>query len=368
MEPQSRLAAVRKGALLMAAAVVLLALLEGLVGIGLTAQQFVKELKRPRFRQYMFDQEIGWAYRPNVWIKDAFARGIGFKTNSQGFRGSPELARTVPPGKKRLLCSGDSFTAGIGVKDDETWCSQVALREPRLETANLGVGGYGLDQMYLRYRRYKDSLDHQVHVVAVIGDDFFRIRSPKFLDRAKPVLEIRNGLLTIGNFPLPSPTLSSRVRNSLSTAGLQLRSVDLGIDLLERARRRLRPSAEVRHAETKRLSAAILEALQGVCRQKDCTLFLLYLPSEPECQGHAPDEGLHAFWNEEARRRGVPSLDLTEACRAIPADEKESLFIQQNERYVDKGIAGHYSARGHRFVAEHLLPRVQSILGLGRAH
>ena len=68
---------------------------------------------------------------------------------------------------------------------------------------NLGQGGYGTDQAYLRFLRDTKNLAHQVQVFAFINDDFRRMQSDKFLGFNKPVLTLVNGVLTVGNVPVP---------------------------------------------------------------------------------------------------------------------------------------------------------------------
>ena len=79
----------------------------------------------------------------------------------------------------------------------DTWCDQLATRDPRVEPVNLGQGGYGADQAYLRYLRDTKTLDHQVQLFAFIDDDFKRMQSSTFLGIDKPVLMLDNGYLTM---------------------------------------------------------------------------------------------------------------------------------------------------------------------------
>src|SRR6185503_2752348 len=75
--------------------------------------------------------------------------------NSQGNRG-PEAAFAKPSGVRRVVVIGDSQAWGYGVGDDETIPAQLQrlLNEAggaRYEVLNLGVGGYGTDQAFLKY-------------------------------------------------------------------------------------------------------------------------------------------------------------------------------------------------------------------------
>ncbi len=55
--------------------------------------------------------------------------------------------------RRRAVAIGCSFTLGAEVEAQDTWEAQLERLSPDLEIANLGVGGYGLDQALLRFRR-----------------------------------------------------------------------------------------------------------------------------------------------------------------------------------------------------------------------
>lgn len=67
--------------------------------------------------------------------------------------GSTPLPRERAPGVRRVVAVGDSYTFGTDVEAEEAWPALVARARADLEVANLGVGGYGLDQAVLRLRR-----------------------------------------------------------------------------------------------------------------------------------------------------------------------------------------------------------------------
>jgi len=70
------------------------------------------------------------------------------RINSLGLRG-PEIERTPPPGRTRILAIGDSMTFGYYLEEDETWPArlQARLRDRGLdvEVVNAGCGGWTID-------------------------------------------------------------------------------------------------------------------------------------------------------------------------------------------------------------------------------
>lgn len=76
-------------------------------------------------------------------------------TNNLGLRGPADYG-PKPPGVRRLLMLGDSFTFGVGVNDDQTFCALLQRmfdqRGARVEVINAGLGSYApiLDYLSLR--------------------------------------------------------------------------------------------------------------------------------------------------------------------------------------------------------------------------
>lgn len=99
----------------------------------------------------IYDDALGWTYRPNS------ARQAGtFTINGAGIRSRREFSKSPTADTLRIALFGDSFTAGDDVSDDEVWghLLERKLKEAglRAEVLNFGVGAYGMDQAYLRWR------------------------------------------------------------------------------------------------------------------------------------------------------------------------------------------------------------------------
>src|SRR5262249_54320835 len=135
--------------------------LEGLSSVTLLVRDYSTRLPSEtmipnQFPHVVYDPELGWSNLPNADCAetDLFPKSARVTTEAHGFRSKTSYPDAVPPGKFRVLCSGDSFTFGMGVETDATWCAQLEqLAGHGVETVNLGVKGYGLDQEFLRFRR-----------------------------------------------------------------------------------------------------------------------------------------------------------------------------------------------------------------------
>lgn len=76
-----------------------------------------------------------------------------YEINSLGYR-DKEYTLDKPPGKKRILVFGDSFTFGEGVPYGERFTDLVEEQILDVEVINFGVPGAGIDENYARYRQF----------------------------------------------------------------------------------------------------------------------------------------------------------------------------------------------------------------------
>jgi len=331
-------------------------LLEGASSLVLLARELgAGEDSQPlaRLRHTQFDPELGWAHVPGVRIEDLYGPGAWLQTNSQGFRAERDFKERVPAGRFRVICSGDSFTLGYGVANDETWCARLETLDPRLETVNMGQGGYGIGQAWLWYRRDGMRFDHQVHVFAFMFDDFHRMQQSTFIGYGKPVLALRGGKLVALNTPVPRRPFFADGLAGLQRATGNLRATDLVRVIRGGAKppRRTGRSRAPGDAPSSVLRK-VFDELLAANRAKESQLVLLYLPAPVDWKGSVSD-GWRRFVRREARGRGLPFLDLVAELRRLSASEVDSLFIRPGElEYI--GAAGHFNPKGNAWVAERL--------------
>lgn len=350
-----------KRALVLALQVALLLVwIEGAASWLVAATEGWSRARRPLAEDLhvQWDEEIGWVARPGVRLPHLYGRDVGLSTNARGFRGVRETAKPVPPERRRIVCSGDSFTLGYGVADAEAWCARLESLLPGVETVNLGQGGYGLDQAWLWFRRQAPELDHQVHLFAFIGEDFLRMEVDRFAGHAKPVLRIgAGGELQLTNVPVPAdpsivPSLVRSIQGLRQLRVVQLYEAFSGgpLDLESR------PSPE---QDTAAIALRVLEDLASTARETGSALVAVWLPMQgdlPAGPGDVVREGLRI----ELERRGITMLDLLADFRALPAREAKALFLQPGE--IDFPAAeGHYTAEGNAFVAERLAARLRAL-------
>lgn len=111
------------------------------------------------------DRDLFYRLRPSATLPG------GYVVNRHGWRG-PEHDEVRRPGTLRVICTGDSNTFGLAVRDDETWPELLrrtlgALLDGCLdvEVVNAGVPGYSTEETVRQVRRDLLALAPDVLVV-----------------------------------------------------------------------------------------------------------------------------------------------------------------------------------------------------------
>jgi len=340
------------------ACVIVFVLIEGISSTLIFVHQVWLSVRAhyPHYTRY--DKELGWSNIPNYYDKDCFAPGVYLRTNSRGFRSNEETSDSVPRGKVRLVCSGDSFTLGDGVDNDHTWCQRLSSLNSALETVNMGESGYGVDQMYLLYRRDGASLQHDIHIFAVIGDDFRRMEFTAVGPGThKPILKLENGSLVAANVPVPrNPPLMSWWLYDVFIYGRpsfnDLRTTRLLTSALDRiSPRLLRSFSNEPTPVLPQTISKVIDELQFLNKEKNSILVLVYLPAEMDYNGTDPHLPVwRNLLRQEAGRTGLLLIDLTEDFEKLSPPQIGRFFIHP-DAFLSAFGAGHYSNEGNAFVA-----------------
>jgi lysophospholipase L1-like esterase len=300
-----------------------------------------------------YDPDLGWSHRANLHIDDMYGENTRFTTNAQGFRANENFDKIVPTAKYRIIALGDSFTMGYGVGDESSYPAQMQARCPALQTVNMGMGGYGVDQNYLWYKRDGVEFDTNVLLFAVIAQDFYRMMDDQFIGYGKPVLRERNNALVVENVPVP-PTWGSRTRIRRARAFLDAMAVVRTGRWL--AGKIGRPKVDQFYGVvSNRVFAAAELAFNDLAQLSESRgqrFVIAYLPVRDLLAWGEPSR--EAAWMEDyARRNGVPFINLVADFERLTPAQIARLFRDQDY---------HYSREGNRFVAESLLRRLAEMI------
>jgi len=153
------------------------------------------------------DATTGWRIGANRSSKN----GLYF-SSAEGIRSAdPDAHFVYDPDKHYIALLGDSYTFGLSVPFEQSWGNRLQQRvAPQFEVLNFGVGGFGLDQMLLRYRQKVTDWHPQLVIVGLISHDLYRTMTvytflafPHWeLPFSKPRYVLRDGELELLNVPL----------------------------------------------------------------------------------------------------------------------------------------------------------------------
>ena len=301
-------------------------------------------------RRFNFDPELGWVSKPNLRMDDAFGPGKHLIINSQGYRSRRDFDEKIPAGKVRILCTGDSFAWGNGVGNGSPWVELLSSLDPKVEAINMGQNGYGLDQIYLRYKRDGERFEHDVHVFSFIGLDFDRMRNTDFLGMPKPKLRLNGQAIEVENSPIPEPS-DLRIWSLRASKYLfEFRTFEQLMNLYlgqhggpELGDRTLRQDTAL-----KELILRVFEEAAELSARRDATFVAIYLPVSTDYGPEERLDGWRAELRQELDKRNINFVDLIDSFRAMPPAQAEALFIQSEAVMFE---AGHYNEGGHEHLA-----------------
>jgi hypothetical protein len=278
---------------------------------GLVPNRFVK-----------LDPALGWIPAPDL---DGLPyQGANLSTNSLSIRGKREYT----PGKvnrTRIVAIGDSYTFGQCLDDDQTIPAHVEQLLPDSEVINLGVMGYGHDQMLIRLQR--DGLRYRPDVV-LLG--FVEMDLPRnrlhFREYGKPRFYLQDGELALRHVPVKEPDDYEDAFPRLGNYWTML------LDAWRTSRL---------EAEERELALALVTETGAAAVRAGARFALVYLPIEKDLRAEEP----------------IPVRWLAEACAQnewLCISPIPRLQEKLRARRIHKHFKCHYSPRVAELVAEEI--------------
>jgi hypothetical protein len=266
----------------------------------------------------VYDSLLGWAVEPGVVYKGA-ASGKVVHATPRGVRGTADVPYERVAGRRRILVYGDSYTFGDELSDQETYAADLGRLLLNTDVVNMGVHGFGHDQMleYLKSEGVKYHPD-----VVVIGyvwfDQYHNLYD--FSNYAKPRFELRDGTLALTGVPVPRP------EQVLARDRWRSRAWDAAHVVAEWLR--WKSGANDRRAGL--LTQAILDEIGRTARSVGAVPVFVYLPVLAELDDSAATLSAHEQWLKaycDARKEDCVFLR--------PAFERE------------RARGAHFPTRGH---------------------
>lgn len=218
----------------------------------------------------MYDPTKGWVPKPNLREVKAFDNKT-LNTNSKGLRGKKDFSYTKNNERLRILILGDSFTFGDEVSDDETYSHYLQEMLPHTEVINMGVHGYGHDQMLILFKEEGVKYQPDIVILGFLQLDMSR-NLLEFRDFAKPRFVLKKGELELTGIPVPHP------EDILQWDWIRPRMIDL-FSLL---RHRVKKFLGFQQTEMEAITTAILMKLIRSVESIRAIPILAYLPRASE--------------------------------------------------------------------------------------
>ncbi|MBN1689185.1 MAG: hypothetical protein JW893_08800 [Candidatus Omnitrophica bacterium] len=296
--------------------------------------------------------ELGWYHQS---MKHAFlptTEGeVDVHTNRDGFRGVRDYSLEKQEGITRVLFLGDSFVFGYGVKDGEGVCAQLERLDSRPEVLNLGVPGYGIDQILMSYRVIGKKFHPDIVLIGVFPEQFWRA-TRAFADsgHAKPYFKLlANGDLVLKNVPVPQPfeltTNQYPILVERNPIELLLMKSEV-YKLMRKGMLRLGKNLKILDPDLTDewiLGQAMLKQLITEIKESHSIPVLVVIPPDRWVKGERKfslEKSLVRF----ADRMDVPFLDLTPIFRRKVSEEGLTKYYIQDD--------WHWTAEGHRLAAK----------------
>lgn len=320
------------------------------------------------FKYNVYDENLGWSI-------GKLGAQPPYYSDHNGFRCSQQLYETLRNGEPSrpelnevydIVCLGNSFTHGDEVSFEDTWPYRLQ-QLTGLRTLNLGVGGYGIDQAFLRYEQEKPQA--KLVILGMVAGDLDRACSQVYNLtvgglKTKPMFELSNGWAEVRNRPslhgeklkneFENPATSEFLMRERLWPGLFVRDVFDNFYLIRTIRAfpiwsRHRQSVYRTDGPELAYSVAIIKYAQQQVAKQDARFVVLLL------------DNLNTFLDWD--RYGNPWLRFTSELekQGIEYWYYDDLLYQQYkstpEAVINKGLV-HYTPQSNQQVAEFLKSQI----------
>lgn len=271
------------------------------------------------------DPDVFWSPQPGF---SGLFLGKQVTINSLGLRG-PELPARAP-GRRLLLCFGDSITFGYGLADEETYPAQLGrlLRRRGVDVVNAGVTGFTSHQVRRRLERLLPEVRPDGVTVCIGWNDRTRRKvDDRTYDRR-----------LAASLALQAAADRLYLFRAMKAAYLRLS--------LRGQAQKPRDIYRVDPAQYRENLAAIAAA----CRARSVKLALVALPARRVAGEFPPDEGYAAALEGQARELGLPLLQAGDYGLRSRLPDTSGYFLDSL----------HFNPEGARLFAETLAPQLEA--------
>lgn len=243
--------------------------------------------------------------------------------NSMGFRGS-EVTQKKADGITRFAFLGDSFTLGMGVRDEDTFPASferlIRKRFPATEVLNFGISGTSTARHIRLLEEYVLSFEPDVVVMVLFLNDADRTGTIRFLSRPRILASLRENSYFI---------------NALLT----------GIEKPRLSKKMVRHYREGYKADSEGWSTVREELEKGkaLSEQHDFELIAAVYPVLYKLDEGYPFAGIHTTIQDYCLSIGIPFVDLVQG---FLGKKDSELWVHRTDQ--------HPNEQAHKIAAEQL--------------
>lgn len=274
---------------------------------------------------------LGFELRPNSFVSSE----VDYRINGEGFRGAPLSGKRAD--RRRVAVFGDSIVFGYWVSEEDSFPSQLgAILGPRVETLNLGVPGYNLDQEVELLRHRVDALDPDVVVFGFCLNDLEGLLSFEYgLTKARR--EARSG---------PRRILESLLSFSRFAAWIEYRLTEHDARA-QFARARNPLGGDLYEASSEAIDAHLdagFRSLSATVKPRGIEAAVAIFPVLGNQFVNYPYKDLHARILAAAERSGLIAIDMLPCFAPYPFRDVRVDVVHPNP--LGHRIAAHAAAEG----------------------
>ena len=273
-------------------------------------------------------------------------------------------------GGKFVIAVGDSFVEGVEVGNNKTWPAYLERATGHI-VLNGGVGGYGLDQSFLRAEVLVKQYNTRQLIISFIPDDLERAELSARSGAWKPYFEYVNGEIKLTtDHILPPKFLNPALVASLRDKYSFLAHSFLVMKIMEVISSTSRSDWLVQFGGAKKvhddgglIGCGIMKKLASL--SAEYSIDVIILMQYPDYYFDEPSNPLKGFVNEYfAKAMLVKSCALKENLKVVDLFDSLKLARQNNLEDFKRLYVGerrHMSGAGNYFVAKHLTNVINTI-------
>jgi hypothetical protein len=300
------------------------------------------DLIRRNSQVLAYDETLGWR------LADNYPGGLDFATGRYGVR--MNSAEIKPPLERGILAVGDSFTAGSGVVNDQTWPAQLE-RMVGQPVANAASGAWGVDQMVLRVEQLIPALHPRTVIVGILAEDTLRNNFEIYGGAYKPYFAVEGGKAILKGVPVPHVSrdnLGLDLTRRIFGHSYLIRVVSLRLGVEARWIANEYRYRQIFPNETGvKISCALMDRLAKLRAEHGLRVIVLMQYGGPDSQDGPPWYGPPVV--ACAKERGLETVDSHPVLHDLSIREPQKF----KDLWIDEGgQMGHMTAAGNKLIAQ----------------